>query len=157
MGRSKLPIIVGDDGAPLFGEGYEFAYREIVWARDGHDICVLTMGTLAGAAVAAADLLHERGIEVEVGIVACPLALDDAAMRYASEAPLLMTVEDHSPHTGLGASAALWLADNGADTRLVRVGVGGYQSSGASAELFARIGLDAQGIATRIEQELAGR
>ena len=107
MGRSKLPVIVGEDGAPLFGEGYEFAYGEIVWAREGGDACVLTMGTLAGAAVAAADLLREEGIEVEVGIAACPLALDDAAVRYAAEAPLLVTVEDHSVHTGLGASVAL--------------------------------------------------
>ena len=157
MGRSKLPIIVAENGEPLFGADYEFAYGEIVWAREGDDICVLTMGTLSGATVAAADKLHEHGVEVEVGIVACPLDLDDAAMRYAAEAPLLMTVEDHSEHTGLGASVALWLADNGVGTRLVRVGVGSYQSSGASSELFARIGLDADGIAARIEQEIARR
>ena len=155
MGRSKLPVIINQDGAPLFGTGYEFAYGEIVWARDGTEACVLAMGTLAGATVAAADLLRDRGIEVEVGIVACPLALDEAAMRYAAEAPLLVTVEDHSVHTGLGASVALWLAENGVGTRLVRAGVDGYQSSGASAELFARIELDANGIATRIERELA--
>ena len=155
MGRSKLPVILAEDGAALFGPGYEFAYGEIVWAREGGDACVLTMGTLAGAAVAAADELRARGIEVEVGIVACPLVLDAAAMRYAAEAPLLVTVEDHSVHTGLGASVALWLAEGGTGTRLVRLGVEGYQSSGAAADLFARIGLDASGMAARIERELA--
>ena len=155
MGRSKLPMILSEDGEPLFGSGYEFAYGEIVWAREGEDACVLTMGTLAGATVAAADLLRDKGIEVEVGIAACPLDLDDAAMRYAAEAPLLVTVEDHSARTGLGASTALWLADSGVGTRLVRLGVEGYQPSGASSELFAAIGLDAAGIAARIERELA--
>ncbi len=151
MGRSKLPVIVDEDGAPLFGDDYEFAYGEIVWAREGGDACVLTMGTLAGAAVAAADLLREEGIEVEVGIAACPLALDDAAVRYAAEAPLLVTVEDHSVHTGLGASRRPQPGRERAQaTRLVRLGVDGYQPSGASSELFARIGLDAQGIARRI-------
>lgn len=157
MGRSKLPVIVGEDGLALFGESYEFAYGEVVWAREGGDACVLTMGTLSGAAVAAADLLAEEGIEVEVGIAACPLALDQAAVKYAAEAPLLVTVEDHSVHTGLGASVALILADMGSATRLLRLGVEGYQPSGASADLFARGGLDAEGIARRIRTELARR
>ncbi|MDR3686823.1 MAG: transketolase [Coriobacteriia bacterium] len=154
MGRSKLPVILNDGGAPLFGEGYEFAPGEIVWAREGADGVVLAMGTLAGAAVAASDALRQDGCELEVGIVATPLELDDAAMRYAAEAPLLVSVEDHSVRTGLGASVAEWLARNGGEARLVTIGVEGYQSSGASADLFARAGLDAAGIAQRIRREL---
>lgn len=157
MGRSKLPTIVGEDGEPLFGQDYEFSYGEIVWAREGGDACVLTMGTLAGATVEAADLLRREGIEVEVGIAACPLALDRAAVRYAAEAPLLATVEDHSIHTGLGASVALLLADEGVSTRVARLGVEAYQSSGAAAELFARVGLDAAGIANRLRAEIERR
>ena len=154
MGRSKLPTILDDAGAPLFGEGYEFAPGEIVWAREGSDGVVLAMGTLAGAAVAASDALREEGLEVEVGIVATPLELDDAAMEYAAQAPLIVTVEDHSVRTGLGASVAEWIARNGGEARLITLGVEGYQSSGASADLFARAGLDASGIAERIKQEL---
>ena len=110
MGRSKLPIILGEDGQPLFGEGYEFAPGEIVWAREGADAVVLAMGTLAGPAVAASDLLRAQGFEVGVGIVATPLELDDSAMRHAADVPLLVTVEDHSVHGGLGSSVADWLA-----------------------------------------------
>ena len=154
MGRSKLPTILDDAGAPLFGDGYEFAPGEIVWAREGSDGVVLAMGTLAGAAVAASDALREEGFEVEVGIVATPLELDDAAMEYAAQAPLIVTVEDHSVRTGLGASVAEWLACNGGEAGLLTLGVEGYQSSGASADLFARAGLDASGIAERIKREL---
>ena len=154
MGRSKLPVILADDGTPLFGDGYEFAYGEVVWAREGGDACVLTMGTLAGAVVAAADLLREEGIGVEVGIAASPLALDAEAIAYAAEAPLLVTVEDHSVRSGLGASVALSLADRGGSARLVRLGVEGYQPSGSSADLFARAGLDAAGIVRRLRAEL---
>jgi transketolase len=154
VGRSKLPVLLHEDGTLLFGDDYEFAYGEIVWAREGTDVVVLTMGTLAGATVAASDALGVRGISAEVGIVACPLHLDDAAMAYAAEAPLIVTVEDHNVHTGLGASVALWLADHGCGTRLVRLGVDGYQPSGTAKELFARIGLDAEGIAGSIENAL---
>jgi transketolase len=154
MGRSKLPVIVGPSGDPLFGDGYEFEYGEIVWAREGDRAVVLAMGTLAGAVVAAADDLAQRGVDVEVGVVACPLALDDAAMRYASAAPLIVTVEDHAVSSGLGASVAEWMALHGADAKLVRLGVESYQSSGDAAELFARAGLDAAGIADAIAAEL---
>ena len=154
MGRSKLPVILGDAGEPLFGADYEFAYGEIVWAREGAEACVLTMGTVAGAAVGAADLLAAEGLDAEVGIVACPLALDDEAMRYASQAPLLITVEDHNVRSGLGASVAEWLAEEGSGTRLVRIGVGSYQSSGASAEILASAGLDTVSIANRIRVEI---
>ena len=155
MGRSKLPVITDADGEPLFGEGYEFSYGEIVWAREGSDACVLAMGTVAGAAVAVSDLLAEEGLSVEVGIVACPLALDAEAVAYAAEAPLLFTVEDHNVRTGLGASVALHLSDQGTPTRLVRIGVEEYQSSGASTDVFARAGIDADSIARRIREELA--
>ncbi len=154
MGRSKLMPILDQRGALLFGDEYEFSYGEIVWAREGEDACLLTMGTLAGSAVAAADLLHDEGIEIEVGIVACPLDLDDGAMRYASEAPLLITVEDHSARTGLGASVALWMADVAASTPLLRIGVDGYQSSGASNEVFEQAGLSPGRIAHRIKARL---
>jgi len=154
VGRSKLPVLLRDDGTPLFADDYEFAYGEIVWAREGGDVVVLTMGTLAGAAVAASDALGQRGVSAEVGIVACPLQLDDSAMAYAAEAPLIVTVEDHNVRTGLGASVAEWLADHGCATRLVRLGVEGYQPSGTAKDLFARAGLDSEGIAASIERAL---
>jgi len=156
MGRSKLPVIANASGEALFGADYEFAYGEIVWAREGSDVCVLTMGTVAGATVNAADALAEDGIAVEVGIVACPLDLDHDAMEYASNAPLIVTVEDHNVSSGLGASVAEWLATHGSGTRLVRIGVESYQSSGASSDILATAGLDANGIADRMRRELAG-
>jgi transketolase len=154
VGRSKLPVLLGEDGTPLFGDDYEFAYGEVIWAREGSDVVVLAMGTLAGAAVDAADVLAARGISAEVGIVACPLHLDDAAMSYIAEAPLIVTVEDHNVSSGLGASVAEWLSDRGCGTQLVRLGVDGYQPSETAKELFARAGLDAEGIAASIARAL---
>jgi transketolase len=154
MGRSKLPVIVSSDGTPLFGAGYVFRYGAIEWARMGGDATVLTMGTVAGAAVAAADALAADGVRVAVGIVACPLHLDDAAMVDAASAPLLVTVEDHGVRTGLGASVAEWLALNGRATRFRRFGVDGYASSGASEDLMREAGLDPESIARRLREAL---
>lgn len=157
MGRSKLPVIVGEDGEPLFGGTYRFRYGDIVWARTGRSAATLSMGTLTGAAVAATDVLRKAGHDVAAGVVACPLALDDDAMWAAAETGLIITVEDHAVSTGLGASVAQWLAEHRAETSLVRLGVGGYQSSGASSELFARAGLDVQGIHESISEALTAK
>ena len=157
VGRSKLPIILAENGEPLFGGAYEFVPGQIAWAREGADAVVLGMGTLAGAAVTVSDVLREAGFNVGAGVVATPLELDDLAMRRAASARLLVTIEDHNVRTGLGASVAEWLAHNGGGARLVTLGVAGYQSSGASPDLFERVGLDAKSIAERVERELEGR
>lgn len=155
MGRSKLKVITAANGSPLFGGGYEFRPGEIVWARGGSECVILAMGTVAGAAVDAADMLLAEGISAAVGIVATPLELDEGAVHHAAKAPLLVTAEDHSVHTGLGASVARWLVDHRCSTRLVRLGVDGYQSSGAARDLLARVGLDAAGIASSVRTALS--
>jgi len=155
MGRSKLPVITDLEGRPIFSGDYGFRYGDVVWARQGAHGCILTMGTVAGAAVAASDMLRAEGVEIAVGITASPLMLDTDAMRMASEAPWLFTAEDHNALTGLGASVAEWLACNGVSARLTRLGVHEYQSSGAATDLFARTGLDAAGIAASVRAAFA--
>lgn len=153
MGRSKLPVVTDAGGAPLFAGGYEFAYGEIVWARRGADGCVLVTGTPAAAVVAAADALRtDEGVSVSVGVVACPLHLDEATLRDAAGAPFLLTVEDHNVRTGLGASVAEWLALNALATRFERLGVSGFQTSAASKDLMAAVGLDQKGVAAHIRR-----
>jgi transketolase len=154
MGRSKLPVVLGPDGAPLFAGDYEFEYGRIDWAREGDEAVVMSMGTCVGAAVDAADELAADGTSVGVAVVSCPLDLDDEAMRKAVTAPLIVTAEDHNVRTGLGASVADWMTETGLSTRLVRLGVDGYQSSGAARDLFAAAGLDAAGIATALRMAL---
>ncbi|PKQ29742.1 MAG: transketolase [Actinobacteria bacterium HGW-Actinobacteria-10] len=155
MGRSKLPVISAQDGMPLFGADYEFTYGDIAIAREGEGPWVLAMGTIAGAAVRASDALAAQGRRFPVAIVASPLHLDMAFMERAAAGKMIFTVEDHSVHTGLGASVAEWLSGHGSGTRLVRLGVDRYHSSGAASDLLAGAGLDVEGIAASL-RELAG-
>lgn len=155
MGRSRLESVVDASGELLFADGYEFEYGRITWARRGSDACILVMGTPSGQAVLAADALAGDGLSVAVGIVACPLALDDDAMAQAFESSLLVTVEDHHVDIGLGAAVARWGASHGVMTHMEFIGVDGYKSSGTAADLFSLCSLDAAGIARRIRESLA--
>ncbi len=150
MGRSKFLPISGIDGAPAFAGDYVYEYGRIDWLRTGKDATILAMGTPAAEAVAAADELLAEGHAVSVGIVTAPLALDDVAMRDAASAPVLVTVEDHSVRSGLGASVAQWLGRNGVATKLVILGIDDYRSSGAASDLFAAARLDREGIAGQV-------
>ncbi|MHB1323188.1 MAG: transketolase [Coriobacteriia bacterium] len=157
MGRSKLPVILGADGEPLFGGDYRFEYGRATWARAGEAGVILTMGTLTGAAVEAADLLASEGVAVGVCVVSSPLEMDDEAMTRIAGAPLVLVAEDHGWRSGLWASAAEWMALHHLTCRLVPHGVTAYQSSGASAELFARIGMDAPSIVARFTELMEAR
>lgn len=150
MGRSKLPVIVDAQGAPLFSGDYVFEYGRIDWAREGTDGCVLVMGTVANAAVEASEKLHAENISVAVGIVSSPLSLDDEAMAIAAALPVVVTVEDHGVGSGLGASVASWMAERTHHAALTSVGVRTYQASGTAHDVMARAGLDADGIAAAV-------
>ncbi len=150
VGRSKLPVILDSAGQPLFGGDYMFEYGKATWAREGTDGVLITMGTVSGAAVEASDLGAEHEISLGVCIVSSPLDLDDDAMSRAAAAPWILVVEDHGERSGLAASVAEWLAERGLGVRVVRHGVSAYQSSGASADLMARAGLDSAGIIARV-------
>jgi transketolase len=150
MGRSKLPVIEDARGKPLFGEGYRFEYGRATWAREGADGTILVMGTVAGAAVDAADDLAQHGLRVGVCIVSAPLDLDSGAMEAVTRTPWVLVVEDHAARTGLWASVAEWSLAHGIATNATSLGVEGYQSSGAARELLARVGLDAAGIAAKV-------
>jgi transketolase len=154
MGRSALPVIEDADGNPLFAGDYGFVPGIVDWAREGTQGAILTMGTVAGAAVAASDELRRQGFEVAVGIVAMPLEIPDAALKKATSTGLVFTAEDHCVRTGLGASVAEWMAEHPTGARLVRAGVEGYRTSGLAAELLAREGLDAASLAARVLAEL---
>jgi len=150
MGRSKLPVILDPKGEPLFGDGYTFEYGRATWAREGTDGVILTMGTVAGAAVEAADLGAEHGISLGVCVVSSPLELDDEAIARVVTAPWVLVAEDHGWRTGLAASLAEWLMLRGVAAKVIPHGVTAYQSSGISADLLARAGLDASGIIARV-------
>ena len=155
MGRSKLPVVLDTEGAPAFGGAYVFTYGAIDVVREGPDAVVLAMGTVAGAAVDAADTLAAEGIRVSVALVSCPLDLDEETMsRLCVSAPLILTVEDHHVRSGLGASVAEWLALSGVAAPFLRLGVDGYQSSGTAKDLLAAAGLDADGIAQTLRLSL---
>ncbi|HYC78191.1 MAG TPA: transketolase [Planctomycetota bacterium] len=155
MGRSKMPMLVKPDGAPFFDAAYVFRPGRMDVYREGKDVALVTMGAATPYAVAGAKLAAERGLSVRVLLSPSVRPFDVDAVRAAAKLRGILTVEDHSVHTGLGALVAEAVADSGLSTRLARLGAVRYGSSGPSPDVFAEQGITAEGVAAALAR-LAG-
>ncbi|MDE5750039.1 MAG: 1-deoxy-D-xylulose-5-phosphate synthase [Duncaniella sp.] len=116
---------------------------------DGRDAVILTLGPLAAdAARAVARARAELGVEVAHYDMIYLKPLDDTIMReVASLRKPIITVEDGTVDGGLGSAVLEWLADNGADIEVHRLGVPDrFIPHGKPAELHHLCGFDADGI-----------
>jgi transketolase len=147
MGRSKTPVITDENGDVFYGKDYTFTPGKADWLRHGDDITLVTYGALTPAVMEAWRILKEHGVSAGVLNMASLIPLDVDSLVDAALVGPILTVEDHHVDTGLGASTAVALMERGVSTRLKRLGVRHYGSSGKPAELYAAQGLDALSIA----------
>jgi transketolase len=91
---------------------------------DGEDVALVALGGMAQAAVAAAELLTERGVNASVLVVesVSPPPVEDLVTMLHS-VPLAISIEAHYETGGLGSLVAEVIAERGLPCRLVRVGV----------------------------------
>lgn len=151
MGRSKMPMMAKPDGSPFFDGAYVFRPGKMDLYRDGKDVAVITMGAAAVYAVAGAKLAAERGISVRVLFSPSVRPFDRDAVAAAAGLKGVLTVEDHSVNTGLGQLVAETVGELGLKTRLKRLGVRNYASSGPSTDVFAEQGMSPENVAREIE------
>ena len=114
------------------------------------------MGSLAGEAVRARELLAERGIGATVAVVSSvqPAPIDDLC-ELLREMPLAVTVESHYRTGGLGSLTAEVIAEHGLRCRLLRRGVDAMpRVAGALPYLYEANGLSAPALVTAIVRAL---
>ncbi|MBI4719127.1 MAG: 1-deoxy-D-xylulose-5-phosphate synthase [Planctomycetes bacterium] len=126
--------------------------------RDGADATILAYGTVATAALEAAELLSSAGIEAAVVAARFARPIDAEMVQAAHRAGgPVVTVEDHSITGGFG-SAVLEAAQELGLTglRVLRLGMPAdrFVSHGARSGQLAECGLDAAGIAASVQRVL---
>jgi transketolase len=140
------------------GDGYRFELGKAVTLREGDDVAILATGAPVGEAMKAAEKLSSDGVSAAVVNVHTIAPLDEeAVLEAASSHGAIITVEDHSIRGGLGGAVAEVLASrNGSTAPLHRVGMSTFGESGTTEELYAKYGLDADGIARSTGDFLKG-
>ncbi len=154
MGRSKLPVIRQQDGSLFYGESYMFHYGKADLLREGKEGTVIVTGTPVGNALKAVDILKSEGISVQLWFVSAPLIPDIEMLIQAVKTKLLVTVEDHNVHSGLGSIIADRMVEAGLSCRLIKLGAKEYPISGSSSDVYQWAGLDVSTICDTIRKAL---
>jgi transketolase len=153
MGRSKVPVIVDQNGEPFFAGDYCFVPGRADWIRRGSDGVLMACGATVSRALQARTLLDEEdGLHVAVVNMASIRPLDREAVIDAARTGMLVTIEDHNVNTGLGAAVASVLAEEGIACSFVKLGVRSYSTSGKPDDLYCLQGLDPESIARTVRE-----
>lgn len=120
------------------------------------DAAILAFGHMVAPAVAAADLLAERGVNVRVVDMRWVKPLDREAVSEAARTRLVVTVEEGIVAGGAGEGVLEVLSEMGADVRTCVLGIRDqYVLQGKTDLLLHDLGLDAEGIAASVQAALA--
>jgi transketolase len=151
MERTKLlpgPVYYSlgkDDHALVPGLNGQFELGRIQTIRSGSDLAIVTMGSIAGEVVAAADELASFGVSATVAVISNfnPDPVEDLEALLA-DMPHVISVEAQAISGGLGALVGQVIATRGLTCRLwtlaVRVSPDGF--SGSQKDCWRRHGLD---------------
>jgi transketolase len=146
MGRTEMPAV--------YDESDSFAVGQAKVLRSGNDLTIVACGVEVVQAMAAAELLAQRGIDAEVIDAFSIKPLDaQTIIGSARKTGAVLTAEEHSVIGGLGEAVAGLLAGHPGVLRkpMQRIGVDDrFGTSGSLTELFAEYGLDAQSISDRV-------
>lgn len=148
FGRLAVPVINEE-------ADYQFEIGKGIELRDGKDCTIIATGICVSESLEAAELLQEKGIDAQVINIHTIKPLDEElVIAAAKKTGRIFTVEEHSVVGGLGGAVAEVLGDKW-PTRITRIGMNDvFGESGSARELLHKYGLDAEGIAKRIFEEL---
>jgi len=145
LGRMAVP--------ELFGADYKFEVGKAVQLRDGADVTLIACGIMTSAAVEAADLLKEAGVNARVLNMPTIKPIDaQAIIQAANDTGAIVTCEEHSVIGGLGSAVAEVLMEN-SPVPAERVGVmDSFGESGTPAALLKKYKLTAADIAAAAQR-----
>ena len=149
--KRQKPTYVRFGKAPLYdlpGPEAKFEIGKARKVRNGTDVCFIASGETVIHALLAAESLAEAGLSCRVISMHTIKPLDiDAVMRAGTECGVVVTVEEHSVHGGLGEACAAVLLQASVRTRFKIIGIPDeYTVTGSQADIFRHYGITMEGL-----------
>ena len=141
---------------PVYEEGkVPFEMDKATVVTEGKDAVIVACGEMVKPAADAAKLLEAEGIRVTVLDMYCVKPLDkDAIVKAAKNAKLVVTAEEHSPFGGLGSMVSQ-VVGRECPKKVVNLSLPDAPViTGTSKEVFDYYGLNAQGIAKTVKENM---
>ena len=125
---------------------------------EGKDAVIIACGEMVRPAYEAASLLKKDGIQAAVLDMYCVKPLDkEAVIKYASEAKMVLTAEEHAPFGGLGSMVSQVVGRH-CPRKVINITLPDAPViTGTSQEVFEYYNMDGEGIAETVKESLSER
>lgn len=152
--RSKVPMILDDNGNDRFGGDYTFVPGKDEVIREGSAGYIVSFGDALYRSLDAVERLKEQGLDV--GLINKPTlnVVDEEMMAKIGKAPFVLVVEAFNRRTGLGSRFGSWLLERGLTPKFAYLGTY-HEGCGGLWEQFPHQGIDSVGIMNKVK-ELVG-
>jgi transketolase len=149
--RVAMPHIYPEGDCP-----FQIGKANVV--REGHDLTIIACGIMLAAALDAAALLAQEGIQARVLDMHTLRPMDvEAIAAAARETGAIVSAEEHLIHGGMGSNVARVVAQtHPVPMRFVGL-ADTYTDSGDPYDLLAKYGMTAQDIVAAARQALAAK
>ena len=163
--ETMLPVIDKIDGPVyvrvlrkdvprLFPKSEPMQFNRVRVLSEGTDITLVTAGVCTEEAMRATSLLKKEGVSIEHIHVNMhkPFSDPQVAKSIAKSKYGVITMENHTIISGLGAEVAETIAINGLGKKLYRIGLEDtYAHGGSQNYLMEYYGLDAMALVRKVE------
>lgn len=148
--RSKVPLILDENGNERFGGDYKFVSGKDEVIREGTQGYIVAFGEALYRALDAVERLKEEGIDI--GLINKPTlnAIDEDMLAKVGKSPLALVVESFNRKTGLGSRYGTWLLERGFTPKFAHLGTH-QEGCGGLWEQFPHQGLDPVGIIAKVK------
>lgn len=120
--------------------------------REGADVAVLSIGTIAAECAQAIDEAARQGVRCSHYDMLFLKPIDEALLHQIGKSGMpVLTVEDGTLNGGLGSVVASFMTRHGYNNKLVMAGIAdNFVEHGSVSELKAICGIDASSLAAKI-------
>lgn len=148
VGRNPVEDIYTEENCP-------FEMDKATVVCEGTDVAIIACGEMVKPSVDAAALLKEQGISAAVVDMYCVKPLDkEAVVKAAQNAKLVVTAEEHAPFGGLGSMVSQVVGSE-CPKKVINLALPDAPViTGTSKEVFDYYGLNAEGIAKIVKENL---
>jgi transketolase len=151
--RSKVPMILDNNGQEFFGGDYKFVSGQDEVIREGTQGYIVSFGEALYRSLDAVERLKQEGIDV--GLINKPTlnVVDEAMLSKIGKSPRVLVVEAFNRKTGLGSRMGSWLLERGYTPKYAHLGTH-KEGCGGLWEQFPHQGIDPAGIMAKIKSML---
>lgn len=149
--------LIGEAGTPVVNNAdYDFKIGKAISLRDGNDVAIIASGSMVYQSLQAAKKLAENGVECKVINMHTVKPLDTETLDSITGCKFVVVAEEASIVGGLGSAVAEYYISKKNPLRTFILGIKDcFPHAGSYKYMLAQVGLDADHIASFINEKLA--